>query len=413
MKKKIILLFIILFLFRLLISYLDYRGNSSPELHAEMLKYFTVADIEKGEAYSRSGFPVSVIRSIVLSFAVLIFAFSSISSKLEDLCARVSNNRFFVTSLLYTAVLYFLITVIFLPFNFYLSYVNEHSFGFSNMTAGFWLWTRLKSFFITLPFVSLSGAAVLLVIKRFKGRSVFIIPAGGLAAAFVMMILYPMFVLPLFYEIKPVNNPALEKKIFELAGRSGVDVDKIFVIKESVYSNHTNAFFVGFGSSKKIYLYDTLINKNSEPVVISILAHEIGHWAYNHNMKGLLAGFLLSIFGILVIYLAADRVRREPGVPARELHSPSIIPIYYLLFIIIMTFIAPVENAVSRTMERNADRYSIEVTGDPDTFISSQIRLARDNRSRLNKHPVSSFFRSSHPTAIERIEMAEIFKLKR
>lgn len=410
MKKKIIIAFIALFIFKIVLSYLDYKGSTSPELHNEILKYFTPEDIAKGESYHRSGFGMSLVKSAVFAVMLLLMSFTPLSKKLELFCSGLSGRRLFLTSVLYIAIVYFFLTVIMLPFNFYFSYILEHRFGFSNMTMGFWFWTRLKSFLLTLGFISLIGSAALVLVKKFRFYSVFIVPSAGLAVGLVMVILYPLFIIPLFYDVRTIDNPSLEKRIELLALKSGVTIDKIYVIKESDYSSHTNAFFVGFGSNKKIYLYDTLIKTNTEQEVISILAHEIGHWNYNHNLKGMLAGFLLSLAVFVLIYYIVKKIHEGPGSDGSEMHSPSLIPLYLLLFIIFSGVTDPLEMALSRKMEMDADYYSLEITDDPDSFISSEIKIARNNSSRLNRHPLPAFFRGSHPLAIDRIRMAEGYK---
>ncbi len=410
MKKNIIITFLILFIFKLLLSYLEYRGNSSPELHDEILRYFTQSDIIKGEAYSKNGALVSIIKSITLAAFILIMSFSTFSGRLEKFCSDMAGNRFFLASFYYIAIFYFILTLINLPFNFYLSFIKEHSFGFSNMSAGFWFLTRAKWFMIYLIFISMFGSMALMAIKKFRFYSVFIVPVGGLVIGLAMIIIYPLVILPLFYEIKTIENPSLEKRIVETVRKSGITVDKIYVVKESDYSKHTNAFFIGFGNHKRIYLYDNLIKNNGESEVISILAHEIGHWVYNHNIKGIMIGFFLSLGGFLIIYYCAKRMQVESDYLKSELHSPTMIPFYLLLFIILSVITDPLENIISREMEMRADYYSLQITDDPDSFISAEIKLARDNSSRLNKHPFPAFFRNSHPAAIERIRMAEIFK---
>jgi len=407
MKKTIIITFIAFFIFNIFLSYLGYRGSSSPELHKELLKYFNESDIIKGEIYSRSGFMISLVKGILFAVMIFIMSFTSLSQKLESICVRLSKNRLFLTSFYFIAILYFILTLISLPFNFYLSYILEHKFGFSNMTMGFWFWTRAKSFVVAFLFISIIGSSALAVIKKFKFYSVYIVPFGGLIIGLIMIVIYPIIILPLFYEIKKIDNPHLEERIVDLAYKSGVNVDKIYIIKESDYSKHTNAFFVGFGSSKKIYIYDTLVRNNNESEVISILAHEIGHWKYNHNIKWILYGFLLSLIEFLLIYYCVQKMKSESEISAGEMYSPSMIPLYVLLFIIFSNVTNPIENVISRKMEKNADYYALEITGDPDAFISSEVRIAKDNSSRLNNHPLPSLFRDSHPMTIDRIKMAE------
>jgi STE24 endopeptidase len=225
-----------------------------------------------------------------------------------------------------------------------------------------------------------------------------------------MIVIYPVAILPIFCDIKSIDNPGLEKEIHALAQKADIKVDNIYVINTSDYSKHTNAFFVGFGSRKKIYLYDTLLKNNSRLEIISILAHEIGHWVYDHNLKGIILGFILYLLVFTAIYLCVTKYLIETESSTESIYQPMRIPIYLLFFIIFGNLTNPIEMIVSRKMEINADIYSLNMTDDPDTFISSNIKLAKDNSSRLNVNKISAFFRRSHPTTIERIKIGERYK---
>jgi STE24 endopeptidase len=263
---------------------------------------------------------------------------------------------------------------------------------------------------MTLPFISLIGALFLEAVKRFKIYSLFIVPACGLIIGLFMILIYPIAILPVFYDISPIEDTDLKREIIALTQKANIEVDSIYVIKASDYSKHTNAFFVGFGSHKKIYLYDTLLAKNTNPEIISILAHEIGHWAYNHNLKGIMLGFILYLSVFAGIYFCVKKYLDQSKESTQGMHHPSMIPIYLLLFIVFGSITNPIEMTISRKMEINADIYSLNLTDDPAAFISSNIKIAKDNRSRLNVNKIAAFFRRSHPTAIERIKLGERYR---
>jgi len=410
MKKFIITLIAVIILFKIILSILAYHGDNSAELYNDLLKYFSQGDIIKGETYARSGFLVSVINSLILPLFMLILAFTPLSKKIEDLCFSITREKYFLSSILYIVIIYSVLTIIMLPFNFYLSYILEHRFGFSNMTLQFWLITRLKSFIIALLFISLMGTLFLAAIKKFRIYSLFIVPVAGLVIGLFMILIYPIAILPIFYDIKSIDNPSLEREIRTLTQKANIKIDNIYIINASDYSKHTNAFFVGFGTNKKIYLYDTLLKDNSEPEIISILAHEIGHWVYDHNLKGIILGFILYLSVFTAIYFCVKKYLIESDRPSEHIHYPSMIPIYLLFFIIFSSITNPIEMIVSRGMETNADIYSLNITDDPDTFISSNIKLAKNNSSRLNVNKIAAFFRRSHPTTIERIKLGERYK---
>ncbi|HMZ59375.1 MAG TPA: M48 family metallopeptidase, partial [Leptospiraceae bacterium] len=305
MKKILIIFFAAELVWKLVLKYLNYEGDSSPETRARILKFFTEADITVGQEYSRSGFYAGLGSFAVKNILMFFMAFSPLSARLEDIVKKWSRDREWLTNMLFVLAAYTVMTVLFLPLDFYFSYVLEHKFGFSNMTVGAWFWRECKNFILGAVFMTIAVLPSLWIIKKVQFYWIFIVPTAGIIFGLFMSVVYPVLILPVYYDVEKIQEGSLKTKIMKLADSSKIPVSEIFIIKESEYSNHTNAFFVGFGDNKKIYLYDTLIKKNSEEETISVLAHEIGHWKYNHQIKGIVYEFIFSLleFGLLYFCL--------------------------------------------------------------------------------------------------------------
>jgi STE24 endopeptidase len=234
--------------------------------------------------------------------------------------------------------------------------------------------------------------------------------AGGVAFAFMTALLLPVLIAPLFNTFTPLSDTewaALESPVRHLAEEAGIPVDRIYVADASRQGNHTNAYFTGLGTTQSIVLYDTLLKKHPRAEIESILAHEIGHWTHRHIVKGILLGGLAALVGLIVL----DRVLRwfiqRPPLYLRGLADPAGLPVVMLLGYLGAWVAMPVENAVSRHFERQADMTSLELAGMPEVFIDAEKRLAVDNKGNVVPLPWNVWLFNTHPTAIQRIEMAE------
>jgi STE24 endopeptidase len=178
----------------------------------------------------------------------------------------------------------------------------------------------------------------------------------------------------------------------------------VFVIDESRYSNHTNAFFTGLGPTKNIYLFDTLLRDHPEGEGLAVVGHEAGHWRGAHVLKGLVLGTAALFAGALLLSWLYPRLAAGAG--WRPLADPGSLPAVLLLALLGSFFASPLECLVSRAFEREADRAALELTGDRASCVETERRLARTNRSNLLPHPLVVWWYYSHPPPLERIEMA-------
>jgi STE24 endopeptidase len=269
--------------------------------------------------------------------------------------------------------------------------------------------------------VAAVGAAItgvgLYVLLRWFPRTWYLLgTAGATGLAFLVAYVMPVLIAPLFNTFTPLSQTEwapLEPRLRALAERAGIPVEGIYVKDASRQGSHTNAYFNGLGSTQSIVLYDTLLSKHPPEEVESILAHEIGHWKHHHIINGILLGSLAALAGLIVL----DRVLRwfvgRPPLRLRGLDDPAGVPLVVLLIFLGTWAALPLENAVSRHFERQADATSLQLAGMPDVFIAAERRLALDNHSNVVPAPWNVWLFSTHPTALERIEMARKWKESR
>jgi STE24 endopeptidase len=218
-----------------------------------------------------------------------------------------------------------------------------------------------------------------------------------------MLWLFPRVIAPLFNKFEPIDNQALAHRIGTLMEKVGLRAKGVFRMDAGKRSKHTNAYFTGIGKSKRIVLFDTLLESHSEDEILSILAQEVGHWKKKHLIKQIVLLELLS----LAIFYGVARLLDWPFL-YRTFGFQEAIP-YVGLFLIgalldpLGYFAQPVESAISRKFEREADDLSLDLMKTAEPMRSALKRLATDNLANLSPHPLYAWFYYSHPPLVERI----------
>jgi STE24 endopeptidase len=237
-----------------------------------------------------------------------------------------------------------------------------------------------------------------------------IAPLGGGLLGIAYAYLAPIWINPLFNDFTPLEKTEwsdMQPRVRALIYEAGIPVEEILVMNASRQSSHTNAYFTGFGGTRRIVLYDTLLKKHTPDEIESVLAHEIGHWHHDHLAKGILLGAIASVFGFWVL----DRfLRGAIAQPPWSLHSTADPAGLWLILLLINagSWIAmPAENLVSRHFERQADEMSLQLAKKPDAFIDCERKMAIDNKSNVAPTPWNVWLFSSHPPTVERIRIAQ------
>jgi STE24 endopeptidase len=217
------------------------------------------------------------------------------------------------------------------------------------------------------------------------------------------MYISPYVIEPLFNKFTPIDNETLEVDIRKMMQRAGIRVSRVFKMNASKRTKHTNAYFTGIGRVKRIVLYDTLIEKMENTEILSVLAHEVGHWKKRHLLKRLIAseGIALIVIYISFRILQGDLLVNLFNIEEGTFFSKVLILVF--LWSIVSFPFTPLLNYLSRMHENEADRFSYKMTGDVEGMISALVKLSKDNLSNLYPHPAYAAFNYSHPPVVERI----------
>ncbi|MCP4136231.1 MAG: M48 family metalloprotease [bacterium] len=377
-------------------------GDRNPETLEFALRYFSESEINTGRSYFLYGIiPVTIYRILLITLLAWVVYKGLHSSFAGRLTGKFKGD--FAAMILSFLAIFLVLALIKLPVNIFLGFYREKLFGLMNTGFGTWFVRYLASSGISIALSAVTLTILGLIIKKTK-RYLLYIPVVFFILGAGYSILWPRFITPLFYDTVPITDVKLNTKVHALAEKAGITVGDIGVIDTSTYSGGANAYLVGLGGERRIFLYDTLLKKFTHEETLSVLAHEMGHYSEEHMLIGMLLGSLSMILVLLLLRFLSRYIfaRDLKSMVSPQGHLPLLILLLFLMFIS-----NPVENVISRTIEKRADRYSLELTGDAHTFIEMKKRMGRINRSYLLPNPVYSMFYYTHPPILQRIRLAE------
>jgi len=384
-------------------------GDTSTERRSEILRHFNENDIEVGREHvvrHNRLFPFSRLLFYVF-YAVLLFG--GLGARLESLLLGPAGGRWYLALPLFVLVLLAAQILIYMPLSAYREFVIERQMGLSTITLGTWLADRAKSLVLNWIIVSIVALPVLGLIKTMP--KFWPLPAAAviLALSAFMIWVSPWIIDPLFNKFTPLENEELEARIRRVSALAGLNVEQVYVMDASRRSRYLNAYFTGLGNSRRVVLFDNLVAECREDEVLSVVAHELGHWREHHIRKG----FLLEVAGVFIglwllwLILNAESTRSFFGLSSQS----SLVLIVLLPFLLSLagTLVSPAVSAVSRRFERAADRAALELTEDVPAFIEVEKKLVRKAKADLLQARLLHWFYGSHPLAEQRIRMAESF----
>ena len=317
----------------------------------------------------------------------------------------------FVTIAVY-ALLYLALTyLVDLPLDYYLGYVRPHQYGLSNQTIGRWFGEGLKGLAVSAVVAVLFLWVPYLVLARSPRR--WWLWTGLLTLPFAVggAIVVPILIDPLYHTFGPMKDRALEAKILALAERAGIDGGRVFEVDMSRDTKTVNAYVTGLFGTKRIVLWDTLLARLDADEVLAVMGHEMGHYVLNHVAWGV----TLATFGSLALLFLVDRTGRALigrfGHRFRfdRLSDVASVPLMVMLLHAFNLAGAPIQLAVSRTMEHEADRFSLEITRANHSAATSFVKLQHENLSNPRPGWLSVLWRSSHPPIGERIDFCNAY----
>ena len=293
-----------------------------------------------------------------------------------------------------------------LPFTLYKTFVIEQRFGFNKITPKLWLQDMLKSLVVGAV-IGLPLASLILWMMGATGAFWWLWTwCVWMGFNLLMLLLYPTLIAPWFNKFKPLDNPELKDRVTQLMARCGFTSKGFFVMDGSKRSAHANAYFTGFGASKRVVFYDTLLEQLSPGEVDAVLAHELGHFKHRHILKRIVSMFALSLLGFALLGWLSSQTWFYIGLGVipnlRGANDALALLLFMMVLPLFSTFIEPVMAQFSRKHEFEADAYAVAQTSGAD-LSSALLKLYKDNASTLTPDPVYVKFYYSHPPASERL----------
>ncbi|MDP5105325.1 MAG: M48 family metallopeptidase [Polaribacter sp.] len=359
----------------------------------------------KSQGYKKENAKFSNLTSLFSIVLTLIFFFAD-GFKHVDNFARSFTNHPILVALIFFGIIMLGSDILTTPFSYYKTFVIEEKFGFNKSTKKlFWL-DKLKGWLMS---IILGGVILSLIIWFYQmaGEN-FWLYAWVLVAVFslFMNLFYAKLIVPLFNKQMPLEEGELKSAIEKYAKKVGFTINNIFVIDGSKRSTKANAYFSGFGSQKRITLFDTLINDLETDEIVAVLAHEVGHYKRKHIIFNLASSILLVGFTlfILSLFINSSILSEALGVSIPSFHIGLIA--FGILYSPISEITGIFMNYISRVFEYQADNFAKE-TFAAQPLITSLKKLSKNSLSNLTPHKAYVFMHYSHPTLLERIENLE------
>jgi STE24 endopeptidase len=364
---------------------------------------FTPEELERARRYHRPLYIALLVDTTLALVALSLLVSTRLGSWLYGL---VEELPWWGRALVFPILVLGVLTLLRLPLSFWRGHVRERGWGFSTQTARGWLLDRAKGFavaavltaVVVLAFVALARALPAVWPAAAAPGAALLVLALGFAA--------PLVLEPLFNRFGPLDNPALAGELRSLAERAGVPVRDVLVADASRRTRRENAYVSGLGATRRVVLFDNLLEASEPRQIRLVVAHELGHRRGRHVERGT----LLAMAGAATVVLALWGLLSWPAlleaIGAFGPGDPRVAPFLLLVVSLFELLGLPLEAALSRRWEREADRSSLELTRDPEAFESAHRRLALANLADLEPPPAVYALLFSHPTPPERIAAA-------
>ena len=382
------------------------HGREIPEILSQHVDFQT---LDKTCLYEDAKYRLWIPSSILETILSLYLVFCGFYPALIERIWTWTDNPFF-------AALLFLVlggipgALLSIPFALYSEFGIEKHFGFSNMTIRMWIADEIKGFFVNLLILTPLLLAMIALFKYTAGWWWLLLGCVYLVFSLGISIIYPIFIAPIFNKFTPLEDGELKSRLEELLKKCGFKASGLFVMDASRRSGHSNAYFTGFGKSKRVVLYDTLIEQLTIDEIEAVLGHELGHYKHHHILKKMLFMIPAVFASLFVISLLVNLPLLYKGF---GFVSGEVVP-YQMMFIGIFLLslvfgdwgilLSPIMNSLSRHDEFQADAFAKEICGTGEPLCTALVKLNKENLSEIQVPKMYSVFNYSHPPLLERIK---------
>ncbi|MEQ1766419.1 MAG: M48 family metallopeptidase [Methylotenera sp.] len=381
------------------IAYVQTHRNKVPAAFQESI---TLDAHQKAADYSTTKTRLVIIEAIAQALLLAAFTLGGGLQLIDDIWRNLLTSQEIIRGALVICSAMLVSSVIELPFEYYKTFVVDEKFGFNKMTPAMFFSDLVKHSLVGLAL----GAPILfaaLWLMQGAGQywwlylwivwSVFNL---------VMLAVYPTFIAPLFNKFSPLKDENLKQRIETLLTKCGFKSQGLFVMDGSARSSHGNAYFTGFGASKRVVFFDTLLERLNADEIEAVLAHELGHFKHHHVIKRIALMFAVSFLGLALLGWLINQPWFYSGLGITQASNYMALILFLMVSPVFLFLLRPVMANYSRKNEFEADDYAANHASAKE-LVKALVKLYRDNASTLTPDPLHSAFYDSHPPASIRI----------
>ena len=379
-----------------------HRDNVPQEFAAQI----NLPAHQKAADYSSAKTRLHMAHAVIDALLLLALTFGGGLQLLSDWWAGwLGDSLAFGIALIISVAL--IASVVEIPMNVYRTFVIEARFGFNQMTPALFVVDLLKQALLATVFGVPLLFCVLWLMAKMGENWWFYVWLAWVAFNLLVLAIFPTYIAPLFNKFSPMENPELKTRVERLLAKCGFKSQGLFVMDGSKRSNHGNAYFTGFGKSKRIVFFDTLLSRLEPAEIEAVLAHELGHYKLYHVIKRMLWIFAVSLAFLWLLGVLINKPWFYQGLNVTTPSTSMALLLFFMITPIFTFLLQPLLSAYSRLHEFEADQYAVQYTRASD-LTQALVKLYKDNASTLTPDPLHSAFYDSHPPAALRIARLQV-----
>ena len=381
------------------IAHVQSHRNQVPQAFSENI---ALEAHQKAADYSTDKTKLALLEATVQAVLLAALTIGGGLQWIDDVWRNLIVNHDIARGALVIVSAMLVSSMIDLPFEYYKTFVVDEKFGFNKMTPAMFFSDLVKQSVVGI----ILGAPILFA-------ALWLMQGAGqywwlylwiIWSAFnlIMLAVYPTFIAPFFNKFTPLEDQALKQRIESLLTKCGFKSQGLFVMDGSARSSHGNAYFTGFGASKRVVFFDTLLDRLNADEIEAVLAHELGHFKHHHVIKRIAMMFFVSFLGLALLGWLMNQDWFYMGLGVSEASNHMALVLFLLVSPVFLFILRPIMASYSRKNEFEADSYAAQ-HANAKYLIEALVKLYRDNASTLTPDPLHSAFYDSHPPASIRI----------
>jgi Zn-dependent protease with chaperone function len=360
---------------------------------------------EQAMQYYKSGNFLWIVKQAWGLIVPLLFLLWGFTGKLSQFAHRCGKKWYFAI-VIYLIFFLSISQILDFPLDYYAGYLRQHAYGLSTETIGHWFANYGKSFLVSLVIAAASVWIFYLVLKKSPRRWWFYGSLVSIGLVFLTMMIQPVWIDPLFNKFGPMQDKKLEQQILTLAAKAGIQGGRVYEVDKSQETKALNAYVIGFGSTKRIVLWDTTLKAMTSDQILFVMGHEMGHYVLNHMWWGMAYYSVLFFVIFYLVYRSANFLLRNyhHRLGFNQLSDIASFPLFLLLIGAFTLLATPLSNWFSRYAEHEADRFGLEITQNNQAAGEAFVVLQQGNLANPRPGPIYNFWRNTHPPLGERVD---------